>query len=532
MGAYSPEVLTMNRLLAPVPRPRGRHRHALAAAALIVAAAATAAVWMAGCIEKEKVECAGGIVIDGKCYPQCEPDKCLEGNICVDHQCKLVCWSHRDCNHPFQRCEPPGPDQALSGDPVLVAQAGIFGVCTDQGRFWLESTYGTPCPNGNECWGTGCPNGLECDVNACGGNFQACKPDERACAGAEPCNIGKCEGSGEPCVVTTCEFNECTPFVCLSEGAGDTEAYCTHHDCQTDADCPGGFYCGVTRDPHDICGPTCVGGSCSDDGSACGLDLECQKGNNAFCGQTEEPCIEPDQFNTNGKQLFEGSRCLLRRTCLKREPCAPCEHNLDCSLDPEMVCLDLGGQLSCVRFCGSHDDCFGDEACWPSYPTCEYTSTLGCAALGADSPDCPTFPCVNGHCVTIGGQLGAPCASSAECPRQACLERLVCQPRQGSCRGTGGFCDHCIDDTDCGGPETISACIEVNPAGEFACFDASFPDTCPNGSNTECPVAPSGAHGACLNEGEEVYPGDPLYERCDLPYSFARQRYTCWPSPP
>lgn len=502
---------------------------------LCVATALALALTMpfVGCIEQKELECAGGIFVGDECFPLCEPDECLEGNICVDHQCRLVCHSHRDCDFPRQECRPPSTDRIVSGDPALVDRAKLFGVCTDVGRFPLPSTFGTPCPIGDECWATGCPNGLECDLNAClDGNGiphpEQCIPDPVACNGAEPCNIGTCGEKGPPCIVTTCPYDECTPFTCLSAGNGDADAYCTHHDCQDDDDCPGGWYCGVTRDPHDICGPTCQGGSCSDDGSPCTLDPDCQKGNSGLCGTTDEPCIPPDQFAAAGKTLFEGSACLLRRTCLKRQPCVGCESNLDCSHDPQMVCLDLGGELTCARFCGTAEDCFGDEDCVPSYATCEVTSTLGCGEPMLDSPACPNLPCAGGFCRLADGTAGGPCTTSAECPRQACVWRNICMPRSGACRGAGGFCDHCVDDTDCGVSQPAGrwACDEVGD-GEFACFDFDFPDACPSGADSECPQSPSGAHGECLDSNEGVEPGDSVYHRCYFPMQ--GDSFTCWP---
>ncbi|MBW2523706.1 MAG: hypothetical protein JRI23_06000 [Deltaproteobacteria bacterium] len=480
-----------------------------------------------GCITEETVECSGGIQIGEKCFPQCESDKCLEGNICVGHLCRLVCQSHQDCDWPRQECRPPAPDQKVSGDPVLVERASQLGVCTDV-RFAAAGAFGTPCPYGNECWGTGCPNGLECDVTACmdGAGVphpEQCVPDPVACNGIEPCNIGTCGEDGPPCVVLTCDAAECTPFFCLGAGEADADAYCTHHDCQADSDCPAGFYCGVTRDPHDICGPTCAGGSCSDDGGDCSSDSDCQKGNSALCGTTTEPCIVP-----NGTNYKEGGACLLRTTCLKRESCTRCTSQVDCSLDSQMQCSDIGGELVCVKQCSDNDDCFGDETCMPSYATCERSNTIGCGDPVPESLGCPTLPCIGGVCRMADGTFGAPCTTTAECPRENCVPRSVCVPSMGACRGGAGFCNHCVDDTDCGDGQTPGAwaCDEVGD-GEYACFDFSFPDECPSGADSECPQSPSGAHGECLDSAEGVEPGDSVYHRCYFPYY--QDEFTCWP---
>jgi len=310
-------------------------------------------------------------------------------------------------------------------------------------------------------------------------------------------------------------------------GEGDMNAYCTHHDCADDADCPAGFTCGVTRDPHDICGATCSGGKCSDDQSTCMSTEDCQKGNNSLCGETAEPCIDPASFNVNGATYFEGSLCLLRKTCLKREPCMPCEHNRDCSLDGQQVCIPLGTETVCARFCKQDVDCYGDELCGPGYDTCDVDKNLPCPSF---PPGCPPRPCINGVCASgPDGLPGAPCVVAADCPQQTCVPRTVCVPREGVCRTSGGgFCHHCVNDTDCGDADSTQACEEVS-AGEFTCFDESFPAECPNGTDAECPTAPGGKHGECLDDGEGVTSADWYYHRCYFPFDTPRSVFTCWP---
>ena len=63
-------------------------------------------------------------------------------------------------------------------------------------------------------------------------------------------------------------------------GQGDADAYCSSIDCKTDMDCPGGYFCGVTRDPHPICDATYPG-------------TKTMKGGYPVCtsDMTPEPCI-------------------------------------------------------------------------------------------------------------------------------------------------------------------------------------------------------------------------------------------------
>jgi hypothetical protein len=62
--------------------------------------------------------------------------------------------------------------------------------------------------------------------------------------------------------------------------------------------------------------------------------------------------------------------------------------------------------------------------------------------------------------------------------------------------------------------------------GMRACFDFSFPDTCT--SDADCPAAPGGRRGSCLDEDQGVPPSDPLYHRCYLPYTAADNKTSCW----
>src|SRR6185369_11981044 len=89
------------------------------------------------------------------------------------------------------------------------------------------------------------------------------------------------------CVVPACSEAECLPLTCKTNGVGDARAYCTKLDCADDSQCPGGYYCGITRDPHTICG------------------LMPEKGNNTVCGKTAEACVDPATFGM-GNTYFEG----------------------------------------------------------------------------------------------------------------------------------------------------------------------------------------------------------------------------------
>jgi hypothetical protein len=451
--------------------------------------------------------CQGGIVQNGKCVAKCDASKCAPPEAmgtdaaytCINNACALICNSHNDCFAGSQACAPRQDD---AGQAV--------NACSPTGHVDRPGGgYGVGCPlfpDVDPCVQSfACPNGLECDPNACAD----CQLDAAACTAAgvptEACNIGKC-GDNTRCTFTTCDAAQCTPFVCLSSGEGDAEAYCTHHDCTDDNQCAPGFYCGYTRDPRDICGPSCDGGLCTGGDSSeqraptCTSDAQCQKGNNTLvCGlaPTGSTCFDFAD-SPPGTTFEEGSRCLLRRTCLKREECAPCSSDLDCSLGIATVCASFGegegAERFCARPCGAFEDCGADAEC-----------------IDPDG----------------GGPAG-----------------FVCTPRTGSCHAAQApdpahpFCQRCLHDVDCGGADSDYACVDVAALyginmGQQVCLDLSFNRTCT--SDADCEEAPSGAHGECMDEGEGVVPGDFLYRRCyapTAPFSDFGNLPNCWPTPP
>jgi hypothetical protein len=269
-------------------------------------------------------------------------------------------------------------------------------------------SIGIPCPAGNECDAfSACPDG-----SACGPDVQSPK----------------------------CSDAECRPLVCLSAGVGDANAYCTTYDCTADTDCVDGMFCSVRRLAQKICGT--------------------QKG-------SEDPCLDPSAFTTDGATFQEGPVSLLRNICKKRGPCAPCDGTLDCSDFDAQDCVDIGGDSVCAAKCSTNTDCEDDHAC-------------------------------------TGG---------------------FCVPKFGKCVGSGNFCEPCNNDLDCkaGGP--TMACLDLT-GNQKACFDASFPDACM--SNTDCPVAPSGKHGLCLGDAQGVSPGDPTYHHCYFPFNSVLDKFKCW----
>jgi hypothetical protein len=458
---------------------------------------ALAIVPASGCVTG--ATCVDGYVTEsGACEAQCVADKCKPGNVCVANRCVLPCTDHTDCAYGSDCVAATGD----AGEDIrLCEQSKRRAPFVDPAVNAAPGGYGWPCPFGDascscpygdaECVGAtlACPNGLECDPAACAD----CAPDPDVCGGDPLCNVGRC-GDGSPCTFNTCDLTQCTPFVCVGAGIGDARAYCSRHDCASDEECPTGFYCGITRDPHDICGNTCDGGTCSHDPSiSCTSDGQCQKGNNNFCGETVEPCLDLAAANAAGTTHFEGGVCALRRTCLKREDCVRCEDNFDCSLGEAQVCGVHGGQNVCLRICNSQTDCRLDESCVPYVP-----------ASGGTGGTC--FSDANIDCETPD-----------DCPADddTCVPRDVCVPAAGRCDASDSvskFCRHCVDDEDCGGADKPGrwGCVEVSN-GEYGCLDLSFPNACD--SDDDCPISPAGRHGECITDSSSS-----LFRRCYAPF--------------
>ncbi|MSP24918.1 MAG: hypothetical protein EXR75_07070 [Myxococcales bacterium] len=465
-------------------------------AALGLAIVVSVAVAPTGCSTIAGEPCVGGVLgADGSCAPKCDPAQCVTGNVCVDNACRLTCDSLEDCNLGTQSCTLSVEDDTKRAVTVCLGN----GEQPPLANGYPKGIEGEGCPFGAmDCSATACANGLYCDPAACGGKPDECVLDDAACGDIERCNIGKCTADGSRCTVTTCDATECAPLSCLTTGEGDANAYCAHHDCTADAECGAGYYCGVTRDAHDQCGNTCAGGKCSHDAAlACMKDGDCQKGNNTLCGKTLLPCLDLNAAPAS-TSYFEGSRCVLRKTCLRRDECAPCNSHLDCSLGTASMCVTAGSANVCARFCTADANCRSDQACLAGGKTCGKSPALGCAA----AEDCPT-------------------------EGDTCVDRMVCVPRSGGCHAESDsaekFCRACVNDTDCGDKDSKYVCSQLGP-GHGACFDL-FATKC--ATDADCPTSPSGAHGRCLNTADGVAVTDAVYHTC----YFAKfgDSYGCFP---
>jgi hypothetical protein len=441
--------------------------------------------------------CVGGVINPdtGLCEGKCTADKCIAQNTCVDNRCMLKCDSHLDC-FDTQDCTLDTEDDTMTSVLVCEAHAQATG-------------FGWGCPFGNECdTALACPDGTKCDQ--CAGNPAACVLDTTACAGDPNCKKGKCPDQSA-CVVPTCAPTECKPLTCLTKGEGDADAYCSMLHCESDTECPGGYYCGIARDPHLICGT--------------------MKGDNAFCGETTEACIDPMTFTQGGATFEEGPSCLLRKQCMKRGQCNTCANDLDCSQVVDQRCVTIGPDARCSRNCSIIPRCpNGDEcdpmACNGNLAAC----TLDTVACAGD-PDCTIGKCPDqSPCVKCSDNICEP----RDCdPDYFCVANPTpndpmngsCVPRFGACIGTGQYCEPCLSDKDCGGATSTVSCVEGS-GGQRACFDRSFSVSCT--TDADCPISPSGKHGECFDAAEGYDSTHPLYHKCYLPYQAMENKYGCW----
>ncbi|GAC1352023.1 MAG: hypothetical protein NVSMB1_10790 [Polyangiales bacterium] len=265
------------------------------------------------------------------------------------------------------------------------------------------------CLPSNTCIANACALVCTSHLDCLADGSQTCQPSVEDVTG-KAVNVcaasGKAAGIGLPCP----NGNECAQgFRCISAGVGDADAYCTNEDCGSDTDCAAGFYCGVARDPHAICGSMPP------------------KGNSDYCGKTTEPCVEPAHFNDTGTRYVEGPICLLRHVCMKRRGCVACKTDLDCSRVPGQKCATIAGEQRCAHACARDGDCEADAKCDLALGACVPRA----GACKGSGKVCD--PCVNDlDCGGVGSTLGCSRVSSS---MRACLDYA--------------FAVTCMGDADC-----------------------------------------------------------------------------------
>jgi hypothetical protein len=308
---------------------------------------------------------------------------------------------------------PPVPDAGPQPEPKKC----VGGVILEDGTCVAKCDK-SKCVPGNTCVDNKCT--LECTAH------HQCKQYTQSCLASKEddteraifvCTDVPLVEYGDPC-----PFGTGCAGVCESAGPGDARSYCTV-DCRKDADCPGGYECGWVRDPRNICGTNV--------------------GNNTACGTTDQPCVPPEQVTAeNG--LSSDSFCLQQQRCLKREVCAPCQTDVDCSWGFNLACVQLLDGKRCLQRCGQSTDCEQDKVCSGGFCSPQTDACTGnqfCSPCRYDL-DCPApYVCGKLH----GNERGCVhprttgfCTSNSQCPLTPNGKQGLClAPYQGA---TSGFC--------------------------------------------------------------------------------------------
>lgn len=324
------------------------------------------------------------------------------------------------------------------------------------------------------------------------------------------CDPSKCL-ENNTCVDNTCQLACDSHRDCFGDGSQDCapaiedDTGAAINTCQSNSkgagvglSCPFGSECAdpMVWNAHacgdgtkcDPASPSCASGACQaltctgqGEGDAdayctsvdCSADTDCPGG--FYCGlvricdpaDVQEPCLDASAFADGGAGTLPGPAGGLRNMCIKRAACAPCETDLDCSEVDGQVCADQAGAKICAARCTKESDCA------PGY--------------GCD------------------------------------MTQGVCLHKFGACKGTGKFCEPCVNDLDCGPADgTVSCFANDNGAG---CFDFSFPDTC--ATDADCPTSPSGTHGTCL-DANYVATDSSVYLHCYVPIDDNTYKSGCW----
>lgn len=306
---------------------------------------------------------------------------------------------------------------------------------------------------------------------------------------------------------TSCDSNgDCTaPEVCLFDlstgegtcgtptGTGQTGDACTTGaDCQSglcingmcadpcssESDCPAGYTCQPTQVPLtgggtatiDVCVPevtVCASDNdCTDpelcvvDRSGADVTLECG------------PAVGPGAL---GDACANDAEC-ASNLCIDGLCSAPCEVANDCATDGSFVCeiesLTTGGGNADLTVCKprpadqclSDADCAGGERCVASKTATDVEFTCGTPNAG-------------------GGEVGATCATDADCAQNLCIGGTCSGPCQGLGDCASGQDYSCrVENVDLGNGNTDSAQICVAPT---TCDD---PDDCRTAMGEVCYV--------------------------------------------
>lgn len=386
------------------------------------------------------------------------------------------------CDGGFVRAVPGNSQGICEGlcEPSLCANPN--NVCVDN-RCTLLCTSQTDCPAGQDC--------LPAKTDGDGGAVTTCQPSGRsgigtACPFGVECTttMGDTGGQqpscpdGSNCDYTQCsDQGACKPDPVACSGVSGT--------CWV-GKCSDGKACTVQGCPQSECKPLlCLSQGAGDPTAYCTLQ-DCHADADCGTGLTCKVVRDPHQI------------------CGKAAPPTACGTTKDPCVDPSMNMAN-GTTYAAGPLCTLRNECRVRGACDPCTSDVDCSRTPGMKCAQVASASVCAFTCdTDGDCV--GG---------FQCTGGACV------PRAGACVGNGGFCEPCVHDTDCAAG---AYCGAESAGGEHFCFQSGIACT----TNADCPKSPSGLHGTCLNESENVQSTDPAYHTCYLPYFSNTDRFSCW----
>jgi hypothetical protein len=299
-------------------------------------------------------------------------------------------------------------------------------------------------------------------------------------------SILDCE-SGQDCVPAKTDGTGAAVTICQNNGKAAFGTLCPFdNECTTLLACPDGSACTTTNCAASACKPlVCLSTGIGDPTAYCTLQ-DCHTDTDCPGGYWCETARDPHQI------------------CGSPAPPASCGTTKDPCVDLAMNAAN-GTTFAAGSVCTERNVCVLRQACDPC------TTDVDCSLTPGQ------------HCVNIGGSnaCALDCSTDADCIGGYMCTSNECVPRSGACVGAGKYCDSCRVDGDCA---SGALCIQLLAGGEHVCFTPNLPCT----TNTNCPTAPDGTHGQCLDEVVDVGPGDSGYDTCYVPYILATDAFDCW----
>jgi hypothetical protein len=361
---------------------------------------------------------AGARCVNGLCRPECKNDSaCLGGDTCrrlrTDYGSEgNYCYGASLASNPYQTAgqpgaSSPGASKPGTGNPAsepckknvdckgAATQACVQGMCLTLCETHLH------CGTAGSCTGT-----VKDDE---GNPAHYCVPDTFPRAAGQ---------YGTSCFQNSSTCDTSQGFFCLG-AEGQTDSVCTQSGCNTDDNCPTGFFCSSERSGR----PTCE--------ATCGAELQ----------SLDENCVPAADIGPGRPyRCSAGVPGLQFAACLPRAFCNNCETDADCGALPNQICAKgPDGQKICTQRCTP-----GNSNCpWGGATDCKvYDPELGQATCGHRFGKCEGSghgcePCVDDRTCPNGF-----CATSTYSGEHFCVDlKTPCSCKSGDTSCAGGGCE-------------------------------------------------------------------------------------------